>query len=66
MVIQCVNTGLIKNLETVLSKGELIISTLKIVYFHNEYIKKWLISKKYLDSIEYDLLVKKTVKYSYG
>ena len=66
MVIQCINTGLVKNLETMLSERELMISTLKIVYYHNEYIKKWLISKKYLDSIEYDLLVKKTVKYSYG
>ena len=56
-MIQCVNTGLVKNLETMLSERELMISTLKIVYSHNEYMKKeWLISKKSLDSIEHDLL----------
>lgn len=56
-MLQCVNAGLIKNLETMVSERELMISTLKMIYSHNQYMKnEWTKAKNSLDSIEQDLL----------
>ncbi|MDO5516272.1 MAG: hypothetical protein Q4F66_01885 [Clostridium sp.] len=56
-MVNCVNSGLIKNLETMISERELMVSTLKMIYSHNQYMKdEWTKAKVSLDSIEQDLL----------
>ncbi|NME82576.1 hypothetical protein [Clostridium sp. SM-530-WT-3G] len=56
-LIECINSGYLNNLETLLTERELMISNLKIIYSHNKYMKEeWMKSKESLDSIEHDLI----------
>lgn len=56
-LIECINSGYLSNLETLLTERELMISNLKIIYSHNKYMKEeWIESKESLNSIEQDLL----------
>lgn len=64
-ILECINSGHLNNLETLLTERELMISNFKIIYSHNNYMKKeWLKSKESLTSIEQDLLdLKKQLSY---
>ena len=55
-MIQCINESIIKNFEEKINDKNLLVSTLRIVYSHSEYMEKeWEKGKNILDSVEKDL-----------
>lgn len=57
VLLKCINDGVLKNLEEFIAERDKMISTLRIVYSHNKYMKEeWGDAKASLDSIEQDLL----------
>lgn len=57
LMVKCINEGIHKNLEELISERDKMVSTLKIIYSHNKYMKEeWADAKASLDSIEQDLL----------
>ena len=56
-MLQCINESIIKNFQEKINDKNMIVSTLRIIYSHSEYMEKeWEKGKNILDSVENDLL----------
>lgn len=55
-MLQCINESIIRNLQEKINDRNLLVSTLKIIYFHSEYMEReWEEGQNILDSVEKDL-----------
>ena len=55
-MLQCINESIIRNFQEKINDRNLLVSTLKIIYSHSEYMEKeWEEGKNILDSVEMDL-----------
>ena len=56
-MLQCINESIIKNFQEKINDKNMLVSTLRIIYSHSEYMEKeWKKGKNILDSVENDLL----------
>lgn len=55
-MLQCINESIVRNFQEKINERNLLVSTLRIIYSHSEYMEKeWEEGRNILDSVEKDL-----------